>query len=56
MAENPVDAVPDHQAGEEACQVTEFPSVEEYCRQLEKQGIEYRIIPMQKRKVTDKKH
>lgn len=33
---------------------TEFPNVEEYCRQLEKQGIEYRIIPMQKRNVTDK--
>lgn len=35
---------------------TEFPSVEEYCRQLEAQGIEYRIIPMQKRNVTDKNH
>jgi hypothetical protein len=36
--------------------VTEFPSVEEYCRQLDKQGIEYRIIPMQKHNVTDKNH
>jgi hypothetical protein len=39
---------------EERQAATEFPSVEEYCRQLDKQGIEYMIIPMQKLKTIDK--
>jgi len=35
--------------------VTEFPNIQEYCRQLDAQGIEYMIIPMQKLKSIDKR-